>query len=763
MSKKMKSIILSLTLFVAVLFTSVANAEFLTLNQIGEASCRVRVSSSAGSGTSIAEDENSIYVLTNAHVVGSNKGATCEFFRYGRKTSRIPGEVVWKSYSDRTVNDFAIIRLPKAAFGDYPPRIVPFAPIDHQIHKNDYIASAGCPAARWLQLWEGHALSSATSNRVLFTPPPLGGQSGSGIYTVIDGDTYLCAVLTWKVEGNKGGAIHIGNFLKVYNGKTSVDELMEKVPLDWEYVDYEIPVRKAYYALGDNGLYYMQGFSSQGWEQTVQLPKGHEHIEIVQWNVILEVSCPGGRCPPIIKPPSPDTSPTPNPDSGGGNGVNPYGTLPPNLGGERFDGDKSDEYKKKIEDLEEKIGALTEEKNTLSKNLDGLNSSLSQKTQTLDALKKELEIAKKSTTNRTKEVESLSGRILDLNHQIIQQITNIVALEDELITKDSELGNLEGQYSDLKGKATQVKSQRNLFAWLFGGTTTGTLIWIASFYWKLRGKRKVKNIIDEKLDPEEITEDIGNRIDDVQDSKEADLRGLADYLQDKFENLIENKLDSLQGKLCDRIDKLEEATTQDINIYNNIDDNDTIKVVPTNPAPQEEIPVLRTPKQQRQQGSVATEGDPEVDCDKTILEYIRTPEFPPATSRIKDFIELKRSDGEKIEELAFYAHLYKEAVELLKLNRLIVKKGAQAYKVNSQIKAGEAIDKQVQDQFLKRVSSATISSHILYHEAMIGFLYRQAVGKLKRGEFNVLGYKEVAESVEKWVKVEFLKRMGFDF
>ena len=46
---------------------------------------------------------------------------------------------------------------------------------------------------------------------------------------------------------------------------------------------------------------------------------------------------------------------------------------------------------------------------------------------------------------------------------------------------------------------------------------------------------------------------------------------------------------------------------------------------------------------------------------------------------------------------------------------------------------------------------------------MIGFLYRQAVVKLKRGEFNVLGYKEVAESVEKWVKVEFLKRMGFDF
>ena len=763
MSKKMKSIILSLTLFVTVLFTSVSNAEFLTLNQIGEASCRVRVSSSAGSGTSIAEDEDSIYVLTNAHVVGSNKAATCEFFRYGRKTSRIPGQVVWKSYSDSTVNDFAIIKLPKSAFGDYPPRFVPFAPMDHEILKNDYIASAGCPQARWLQLWEGHALSSATNDRVLFTPPPLGGQSGSGVYTVIDGDTYLCAVLTWKVEGNKGGAIHIGNFLKVYNGKTSVEELMDKVPLDWEYVDYDIPVRKAYYGLGDNGLYYMQGFSSQGWEQSVQLPIGHEHIKIVQWNILLEVQCPSGRCPPIIRPPTPDTKPNPQPENGGNNNKNPYGTLPPNLGGERFDGDKSDEYKQKIEDLEQKIGALVEEKNILSQNLEGLNSSLSDKTKTLDSLKKELEIAKKSTTTRKEEVESLNERVLGLNTQILQHITQIVALEDELITKDSELGNLEGEYSDLKGKATQVKSQRNLFAWLFGGTTTGTLLWIASFYWKLRGKRKVKNIIEDRLDPEEITDTISDQIDNVQEEKHNDLRGLADYLQDKFENVIESKLDSLQSELCDRIDKLEEVTTKDINIYNNIDDKDTIKVVPSNPAPQEEIPLLRTPKQKRQQDSEVTEGDKEEDCDSTILDHIRSPEFPPATSRIKDFIELKRSDGEKIEELAFYAHLYKEAVELLKLNRLVVKKGAQPFKVNSQVKAGEAIEKQVQDQFLKRVSSATISSHILYHEAMIGFLYRQAVGKLKRGEFNVLGYKEVAESVEKWVKVEFLKRMGFDF
>ena len=99
----------------------------------------------------------------------------------------------------------------------------------------------------------------------------------------------------------------------------------------------------------------------------------------------------------------------------------------------------------------------------------------------------------------------------------------------------------------------------------------------------------------------------------------------------------------------------------------------------------------------------------------------------------------------------------------MKRDRLIITKKSAPFKVNSQVKAAEALDSYVQTQFLKRVSSATISHHILYHEAMIGFLYKQAIGRLKRGEFNVLGYKEVAESIEKWVKTEFMRRMGFDF
>ena len=111
----MRSLLLSF-IFFFVLCSSTAYGKFLSLNEIGEAACRVRVSSSAGSGTSIAADDEHVYVLTNAHVVGSSRQATCEFFRYGRKTQRLPGSVIWKSHSSRSVRDFAIIRIKKSYF-----------------------------------------------------------------------------------------------------------------------------------------------------------------------------------------------------------------------------------------------------------------------------------------------------------------------------------------------------------------------------------------------------------------------------------------------------------------------------------------------------------------------------------------------------------------------------------------------------------------------------------------------------------------------
>ena len=769
----MRSLIFAFVLILS-LGSSLAFGEFLTLNEIGEASCRVKVSDSAGSGTSIADDNEYIYVLTNAHVVGSSNRATCEFFRYGRKTERIPGIVIWKAHSNKGVKDFAIIRINKSLFGDFPPRIVPLAPFDHVVSKDDYIASAGCPQARWLQLWEGHALSDASRNRILFTPPPLGGQSGSGVYTVIDGDTYLCAILTWRIENNKGGAIHIGNFLRAVKGETS-DDVDITIPDHWEYVNQNqsmnaqdpnlgaspntrkksVITRTAYYALGVNGIYYLQNFDGKGWIQSVTLPNGHVGTEIVRWNIVLNVRCPNGRCPPFIRPPieGPPTKPTPptegdkepNPDPS-----NPYGILPPNFG-DGIDGISSKD--KTIEEHKKTIERLQQEVKDLGGQIDGLTSSIVEKTAKVDELViengtitkdlndkiknierliNEIDLLRSSEESNVDEINKLTKKLNVLNQDVVKQLNISKGLQQQLADTTQDAHTL--QQDNI-----EVKSQRNILGWLFGGTTTSGLLWILSYYWKLRGKKRIKDMIEDKLDGIEEPVEVEPSLE-----KDTDIRGLADYLKDTLEAALDSRMNFFKQEIDEKIDKIDKAANKDIDftIYNSVDDRDRINV---------------SQSTEPEKDSSPTEG-----CD-SVLDCIQEPSFPKASDRIKDFVELKKSDGEKVEELAFYAHLYKEAVELLKRDRLIITKKSTPFKVNSQVKAAEAIDTHVQSQFLKRVSSATISRHVLYHEAMIGFLYKQAISRLKRGEFNVLGYKEVADSVERWVKAEFMRRMGFDF
>ena len=773
-------------------FISTAQAKFLNLNEIGEASCRVRVAGSAGSGSAIAQDKSFIYVLTNAHVVGSSKKAACEFFRYGRKTGRIPGTVIWKSYSTRTVNDFALIRLNRSHFGKFPPRIVPLAPATHVVKQNDYIASAGCPSARWLQLWEGHALSEAASNRVLFTPPPLGGQSGSGVYTIINGNSYLCAVLTWKIDGSKGGAIHIGNFLRALRGEVTEPQFQTRVPSHWKYVKQETvatPTTKAYYAQGANGIYYLQIYQDGKWRQGLRLPQGHEGTEIVKWNIPLTVQCPNGRCPPFLNPNRPPiTGPNPTvpppvegpPDNDNGNGEgNPYGgILPPNLGsGEWEDLDKVEEYKTTIQALSEEVDKLSKEKETLAAHIEVLTTEVQEKTVNIDTLTTEKEelatnIKNLSTTldGKAKKLDQLeeniaflessstisTDQILALNQDVNSQLAKIEELQDSLTTKSSIITDLVDQHEVLETQSVEVKQQRNLLGWLFGGTTGGVLLCLLSGYWKIRGKEKLFDIMDGKFSPqnEPITDPpkpqpiyrdwqpepncdpIPEPQCGTKQTSDNDLSGLADYLQDKFEGIIDDKVNSLNAK----IDQIEISTT---------------------PTQEEEdtIPVLKSHTSKKP----CTNKEQNSDCCETILDFVRQPSFPVVTDRIKDFVDLKKADGENVEELAFYAHLYKEAVDLLKNNKLIITKNAEPLKINSQVKAAEAIESYVKNQFLHRVSSATISRHILYHEAMIGFLYKHAIIRLRRGEFNVLGYKEVAGAIEQWVKAEFMRRMGFDF
>jgi uncharacterized coiled-coil protein SlyX len=769
----MRHAILSASLFF--FLYSPASAKFLTLNEIGEASCRVNAEDSRGSGTSIAHDKQFIYVLTNAHVVGNSRRVTCEFFRYGRKTAPLGGEVVWRAYSEQRVLDFAVIRIPKSLFGSMPPRIVPLAPANHVINKDDYIASGGCPQGRWLQLWEGHALSTGSQSRVLFTPPPLGGQSGSGVYTMIKGNMHLAAVLTWRVDANMGGAIHIANFWRAIKGEVNENKF-DKIPSSWKFaqdgsspkakkIESKLIRKHAYYALGSNGYYYLQTFKSGIQWRSVIIPDEHPNVKIVQWNVLLDVECPFGICPPFIPPrnprgppPSPDpdfTIPTPkdNPDGspgGDGEGENPFGKVPPNY--------TPDESDAQIKDLEKRIAELEKERVELEGTIKDLNNSIKSKLGEIESLKQD------SEGNREK-IEKLEREISD--HR-----SSLDALNGNLSQKNKELeGSLlviNNLKSDAEAGIAEVKVQRNRFGWLSGGLG-GILLWIFSMYWKLRGKEKVKDVVEDLVD--------GNAEDNTsapdtpleKEPKESppdlqaqpDMHALVDFLEHKVTSILDDKLGEALGVMGKKVDSLERKLIEQVKGPSK-----------SEPAVSHEVhvvldegsrKVLKDPDPVPEQPHDAHD-DCDCDCGENILDQVKANEdFPCPTTRIKQFIDLKAVDGECITELAFYAHLYRDAVGLLRENRLVVQRQGKPFKVHHQQKAANAIDTYVRDQFLKRVSTATIESHALYHEAMIGFLYKESVKKLRRGEFNVLGYKDMAYSIEEWVKTEFLKRMGFQF
>lgn len=288
----MKNIILYLTLFFF-FFPLPLSAIPLSLNEIGQATCRVDSGGGLGSGTCVHEDEKNIYVLTNAHVVSRSNKVSLEFFRAGLKTNKIPADVIWRRKVASSDVDFAILKVSKSYFGKYPPRIIPLASPSHKIKQGDYIAAGGCPNGRWLQLWEGQATSNNNS-RVIFTPPPVSGQSGSGVIIVVKGSSgeyfsRVGAILTWRLGGlsnvwdsngnniaAKGGAIPISTLHASLNNKVGFTPTL--VPLSYRHI------KKEQYGLGSDGRCYEITINSKG-NRTCFVPLG---VKIVQWN------CPPG-------------------------------------------------------------------------------------------------------------------------------------------------------------------------------------------------------------------------------------------------------------------------------------------------------------------------------------------------------------------------------------------------------------------------------------------------------------------------------------
>ena len=323
-----KKMLLSIAL--VFVFTTLVFAKTLSLNEIMEGVCRVN---NGGSGTCIKETDKEYLVLTNAHVVGTRDWASVEFFSMGYKTKELLGNVIWKQRVERTDVDFAIISVSKNYFTNTPktlmPRVIPLVPKGYVPKEGDYISAAGCPGGRWIQGWEGRILLDKKT-RLIFTPPPIGGQSGSGLTIHLNGETRVGAVLTWRVgdrdapEKNAvGAAIPIARLYSALDGEVSTPS---RIPSHWQEIKYV--------SRGSDGVFrdviidptrfnrpiinVPNGVTS---DRTYWIDKETNSMTDVVYDPVVRWFVPRPN-------PQPRPNPTPGPNPGG---QNPYGNNVPDI------------------------------------------------------------------------------------------------------------------------------------------------------------------------------------------------------------------------------------------------------------------------------------------------------------------------------------------------------------------------------------------------------------------------------------------------
>lgn len=198
-----------------------------TFSDIHAASCRVRVSSSIGSGTFIGFTDDACWILTNYHVVGKENNVKIDFWT-NSKLETVDGKVSWRFYDVNLPGDFAFVKIDARDLKRIDPPFVPPAGPDVKPTEHGFIASSGCPDGRFAQAWRGEVISYYNGKTAVFQPPPVPGQSGSGIIEYIDGKPYVVGVLTWLfgqkgLDESTGGAIPISNLYLAADGRVRLE------------------------------------------------------------------------------------------------------------------------------------------------------------------------------------------------------------------------------------------------------------------------------------------------------------------------------------------------------------------------------------------------------------------------------------------------------------------------------------------------------------------------------------------------------------
>lgn len=162
------------------------------------AAVRVVAGSACGSGSVVGGSDGAWFVLSNAHVTGTRVGREVVVrFAVGAGFREERGPVVMAAYSDRTLTDWSIVRV-----SDIHGRsVVPMA----KRPPSGMHYTTGSPRCIWPQVSSTLTTADVSDTSTLWRwrPNAIGGQSGSGVWSVRDDLCY--GLLTWSWGGLGAG------------------------------------------------------------------------------------------------------------------------------------------------------------------------------------------------------------------------------------------------------------------------------------------------------------------------------------------------------------------------------------------------------------------------------------------------------------------------------------------------------------------------------------------------------------------------------
>lgn len=238
-----------MSLALILLLVSNVGATPLTMEESSKSACRVNVykyfGKSLGTGTVIMEKGNSYYILTNGHVINGHRRVTVQFTSNGYMSAEIPAEVAWEYYVKGTSLDAGLLKISKKSLKGFVPNIIRLAPRNTVIKADMKIQGAGYPSGRWNQTWIARVLK-LKKNIVSFNMSPEDGQSGSGITSVINGETYWIGMVTWRIDGkrhfNGNNGVDFGAGLTVNRLYDMIDRLAipDRIETNYRISEYDV-------------------------------------------------------------------------------------------------------------------------------------------------------------------------------------------------------------------------------------------------------------------------------------------------------------------------------------------------------------------------------------------------------------------------------------------------------------------------------------------------------------------------------------------